>query len=74
MYMVVDCGGDDNYQNVSIINLNLYVSIEPWCHLYLTLNLLTTTVVAPPGNASKWQMGFNSAFKGLIPTRLKPLV
>jgi len=28
----------------------------------LTLNLLTTTIVAPPSNASKWQMGFNSAF------------
>ena len=24
-----------------------------------------TTIVAPPCNASKWQMGFNSAFKGL---------
>ena len=34
--------------------------------LFLTLNLLTTTIVAPPSNASKWQMGFNSAFKGLI--------
>jgi hypothetical protein len=33
--------------------------------LRLTLNLLTTTIVAPPSNASKWQMGFNSAFKGL---------
>ena len=33
--------------------------------LKLTLNLLTTTIVAPPSNASKWQMGFNSAFKGL---------
>jgi hypothetical protein len=31
----------------------------------LTLNLLTTTTVAPPSNVSKWQMGFNSAFKGL---------
>jgi hypothetical protein len=31
----------------------------------LTLNLLTTTIVAPPSNASKWQMGLNSAFKGL---------
>ena len=31
----------------------------------LTLSLLTTTIVAPPSNASKWQMGFNSAFKGL---------
>ena len=33
---------------------------------YLTLNLLTSTIVAPPSKASKWQMGFNSAFKGLI--------
>ena len=32
----------------------------------LTLNLLTATIVAPPSNASKWQMGFNSAFKWLI--------
>ena len=31
----------------------------------LTLNLLTTTIVAPPSNANKWQMGFNSAFKGV---------
>jgi len=31
----------------------------------LALNLLTTTIVAPPSNASKWQMGFNLAFKGL---------
>jgi hypothetical protein len=31
----------------------------------LTLNLLKTTIVAPPINASKWKMGFNSAFKGL---------
>ena len=35
--------------------------------IVLTLNLLTTTIVAPPSNDSKWQMGFNSAFKGLIP-------
>ena len=31
----------------------------------LTLNLLTTTIVAPPSNVSEWQMGFNSVFKGL---------
>jgi hypothetical protein len=31
----------------------------------LTLILLTTTIVAPPSNACKWQMGFNSAFIGL---------
>ena len=24
-----------------------------------------TTIVAPPCNARKWQMGFNLAFKGL---------
>jgi hypothetical protein len=34
--------------------------------LRLTLNLLTTTIVAPPSNVRKWQIGFNSAFKGLI--------
>ena len=43
----------------------------------LTLNLLTTTIVAPPSNANKWQMGFNSAFKGLNAgislTNLKPV-
>ena len=32
----------------------------------LTFTLLTTTIVAPPSNASKWQMGFNSAFKRLM--------
>jgi len=32
---------------------------------WLTLNLLTTTIVAPPSNASKWHMGFNSAFRPL---------
>ena len=40
--------------------------------LYLTLNLLTTTIVAPPSNASKWQMGFNSAFKGLNSHSMHP--
>ena len=36
-----------------------------FAQVLLTLNLLTTTIVAPPSNASKGQMGFNSAFKGL---------
>jgi hypothetical protein len=31
----------------------------------LTLNLLTTTIVAPHSNARIWQIGFHSAFKGL---------
>jgi len=34
----------------------------------LTLNLLTTTIVALPSNASEWQLGFNSVFKGLNTT------
>ena len=32
---------------------------------YLTLTLLTWRIWWTPTNASKWQMGFNSAFKGL---------
>ena len=31
----------------------------------LTLTLLTWRIWWAPGNASKWQIGFNSAFKGL---------
>ena len=34
--------------------------------LMLTLTLLTWTIWRAPTNASKWRMGFNSAFKGLI--------
>ena len=33
--------------------------------LLLTLTLLTWTKWRAPASASKWQMGFNSAFKGL---------
>jgi len=33
--------------------------------LNLSLNPLTWKIWWPPNNASKWQMGFNSAFKGL---------
>jgi len=47
------------YRNKKIIRLHLKFN------QLLTLNLLTTTIVAPPSNANKWQMGFNSAFKGL---------
>jgi hypothetical protein len=51
-----------NVQNTDRPFLLCYtvLKIEP-----LTLNLLTTTIVAPPSNASKLQTGFNSAFKGL---------
>jgi len=36
--------------------------------IYLTLILLTW---GAPNNASKWQMGFNLAFKGLICFKIK---
>ena len=32
----------------------------------LNLNPLTWKIWAAPNNASRWQMGFNSAFKGLM--------
>ena len=36
------------------------------CLAGLTLILLTWTIWWAPNNASRWQMGFNSAFKGLM--------
>jgi len=33
--------------------------------ILLTLILLTRRIWWSPNNASRWQMGFNSAFKGL---------
>jgi hypothetical protein len=42
---------------------------------HLTLILLTWSIGWAPNNASKWQMGFNSAFKGLtLKCRVKSLV
>ena len=40
----------------------------------LTLNSLTWKIWWAPNNASRWQMGFNSAFKGLILHILSALV
>jgi hypothetical protein len=45
--------------------LNLTLSIITITNDILTLNLLMTIIVASPSNASKWQVGFNSAFRGL---------
>ena len=36
--------------------------------LTLTLVLLTWRIWRTPNNASRWQMGFNWAFKGLLHT------
>jgi len=35
-------------------------------HSSLTLILLMWRIGRAPNNASRWQVGFNSAFKGLI--------
>jgi hypothetical protein len=46
--------------------------MAPQKHLMVTGGLTLyplTTIVAPPCNAVKWQMGFNSAFKGLKPIK-----
>ena len=52
----------------------LYIYIYIYIYIYdisslrvndLTLILLTWRKWLTPNNASKWQMGFNSAFKGL---------
>ena len=40
------------------------------CTVHLTLSLLMWTIWRAPTNASKWRMGFNSAFKGLTLTLL----
>ena len=53
-----------HHRNHSPLEPNLIYFLSSWL-VSLTLNLLTTTIVAPPSNASKWQMGFNLAFKGL---------
>jgi hypothetical protein len=42
--------------------------IQAKLFVILTLPLLTWTIWRAPTNASRWRMGFNSAFKGLITT------
>jgi preprotein translocase subunit SecE len=52
--------------NIKFRSLYICTALSTVAHKrILTLNLLTSTIVAHPSKASKWQMGFNSAFKGL---------
>ena len=48
--------------NVTLIS---WVRNQLYCTQTLTLTLLTYRLWWAPNNASRWQMGFNSAFKGL---------
>jgi hypothetical protein len=43
------------------------VKVSNITHPKLTLILLTWRIWRAPNNGSKWQMGFNLAFKGLKP-------
>ena len=43
-----------------------YIKVGQVTNILLTLILLMWTIWRAPTNASKWRMGFNSAFKGLI--------
>ena len=47
--------------NISSTHGQMGTAVAQW----LTLNLLTWNIWRVPNNASRWQMGFNSAFKGL---------
>ena len=57
------CKDKDVYICVVFINLSCWRK-EPTAS-FLPLNLLNWKIRWAPNNASKWQMGFNSAFKGL---------
>ena len=47
-------------------NVKISYDIQAAISSQLTLTPLTWTIWRVPTNASKWRMGFNSAFKGLI--------
>ena len=50
-----------NYSSQHLLHVFLQITI-----ITLTLILLTWTIWRAPTNASKWRMGFNSTFKGLM--------
>jgi hypothetical protein len=47
---------------------NVYSSVRTWVQMRLVLTLILPMwrIWWAPNNASRWQMGFNSAFEGLI--------
>jgi len=64
-----ECGLSDSFHiTPNSVLIKIFVTFEASLNIiyipvkkYLTLNLLMTTIVAPPSNVSKWQMGINSA-------------
>jgi hypothetical protein len=58
-YKVLVLKRGDSLEDMSIdrVTVNMLKSVSEKREK-LPLNLLTTTIVAPPSNASKWQMGF----------------
>ena len=52
----------------SYICLHFYLCFAFYIPFQLTLTSLTWKIWWAPNNASRWQMGFNSAFKGLNQT------
>jgi len=53
------------YGSLGVKRLNYALSWKDNISRFLTLNPLTWKIWWAPNNASKWQVGFNSAFKGL---------
>ena len=59
----------DSILLTNTVALETFITQTVCYSLRLTLILLTWTKWRAPTNASKWRMGFNSAFKGLIITQ-----
>ena len=53
--------------------LNLVYFHDTLTHYFLTLTLLTWRILWVPNNASRWQMWFRLAFKGLITCTLNAI-
>jgi hypothetical protein len=54
-------------ESLSLVPIRVrWIQSTPLYHVSLTLNPLTWKIWWAPNNASKWQMGFNFAFKWLI--------
>ena len=49
-----------------VVTVRMQCDVKASITRRLTLILLTWTIWRTPTNASKWRMGFNSAFKALI--------